>query len=156
MTTKQLLKRLLERCEVNEETGCWEWTAGTFGGRYGQFKVERQPMLAHRLSYEVHKGKFPQYLQVCHTCDNGLCINPDHLFLGTSLTNNRDKIAKGRDNYCYGANRPDAKFTMAQVRRIREFSLVGIATSELAKFFKVNAETIRKIILHKSYKEEFA
>lgn len=39
-------------------------------------------------------------LFVCHTCDNRLCINPDHLFLGTAKDNNMDMKSKNR-NYVF-------------------------------------------------------
>jgi hypothetical protein len=152
---KTIIKRFETKFIKKGADDCWEWEAGTFGGRYGQFKFNGNPTLAHRIAYEIHYGPFPAHFNVCHTCDNGLCVNPNHLFLGTSLDNNRDKIEKGRDNYGYGAARSDAKFTMPQVRRVREFSSTGTPTSELASLFKVDPETIRKIILHKTYKEEF-
>src|SRR4051794_32506507 len=81
--------------------GCWEWTAGVFkSGGYGQFNMrvagKRQPYRAHRISYELAHGPIPSDLCVLHECDNRVCVNPAHLFLGTRGDNCDDMHAKGR------------------------------------------------------------
>jgi HNH endonuclease len=74
---------------------CWVWTAG--GGRYGQFSTGKgRNHLAHRFAYELTVGPIPAGLLVCHHCDNGLCVRPEHLFVGTQLLNRRDCVQKGR------------------------------------------------------------
>lgn len=58
-------------------------------------------------------------MHVCHKCDTPLCINPDHLFLGTHSDNMRDKETKGRANHAIGNRHPRTKLTPEQVMEIR-------------------------------------
>jgi len=80
--------------------GCWNWLGATsFKGRkwsYGIINKDKKPYLAHRVSWELHNGPIPKEMDLCHKCDNTLCVNPDHLFLGTQADNNRDRDLKGR------------------------------------------------------------
>ena len=79
---------------------CWLWTGSVLtnqrGDKRGTMMVNRRRITAHRLSYELFVGTIPEELSVCHTCDNGLCVNPSHLFLGTQQDNVTDSIIKGR------------------------------------------------------------
>lgn len=83
---------------VEKTDGCWNWRTrrGLAPYAYGQARLFRRPLGAHRLSYMMHVGEVPQGLQVCHRCDNPRCVRPDHLFLGTIGDNMRDRTAKGR------------------------------------------------------------
>ncbi len=78
------------------ESGCWEWKrrSHTFG--YGAVSFQGRNIPAHRAMWILHFGSIPDGLLVCHKCDNPPCVNPDHLFLGTSTDNNRDMLSKGR------------------------------------------------------------
>lgn len=99
---------------------CLECSGGNING-YATVKLNGVYYFAHRLAYRLAKGRDPGQKLVCHTCDNPPCCNPLHLFLGTTLTNMRDKIAKGRarSNPPMGIDHCNAKLTVAKVRAIR-------------------------------------
>lgn len=98
MEKEELREYLLARC-IKNKNGCWEWTLSRAQG-YGKFmNKQRKRVMAHRESYKAFIGEIPKGLLVCHSCDNRLCINPDHLFLGTYKDNMDDMVKKGRNNY---------------------------------------------------------
>lgn len=116
--------RISQKVAISEATGCWEWTAAKGKDGYGMFCVGGKTRGAHRISYEAHRGPIPQGGIVCHKCDNRLCVNPDHLFLGTQADNVADRNAKGRQ--ARGTKQGSAKLTEADVLAIR-------ATPELSQ-----------------------
>lgn len=68
------------------EDGCWLWTGNTNNGGYGIFWYNDRTGLAHRWSYEHHKGPLGA-LYVDHLCRTRLCVNPDHLEKVTAREN---------------------------------------------------------------------
>ena len=112
------------------------------GGKFGGM------LLAHRVAWELAYGPIPSGLFVCHHCDHGLCVRPDHLFLGTSRQNVRDMMAKGRDQFT-GERQHQAKLTEELVREIRQSPETGRA---LAKRFGVTFQTVSDVRRWKHWK----
>ncbi len=91
--------RFWSKVNKHNGSGCWLWTASTVKG-YGQIASvvngKRRPVYAHRVSWEMAYGPITDGLSVLHKCDVPLCVNPDHLFLGTQPDNLADARSKGR------------------------------------------------------------
>jgi hypothetical protein len=90
------LHRFFSKFTQRSPTECWPWTATIDRDGYGRMKVGGKSQRAHRLAYALRIGPVPDGLSVLHRCDNPCCVNPDHLWVGTSSDNMRDMATKGR------------------------------------------------------------
>ena len=94
---KPLIERFWEKVVITD--GCWEWIGAKTRrvSGYGAIRDERGGrVLAHRFSYSYHIGEIPKGFLVLHRCDNPLCVNPSHLFIGTQRDNMEDMRKKER------------------------------------------------------------
>lgn len=146
----QKLKDAYEKHVIRKE-GCWDWKGPQRSFGYGALSTDRYGCQdAHRASWIIHKGEIEAGLCVCHKCDNPVCSNPDHLFLGTPIENNQDKIDKGRANYStpprfIGENNKSSKLDDKKVVEIKHLLLSGHTLSDISERYKVNRTTIFKI-----------
>lgn len=150
---------LRQRFEANYTpepfSGCWLWTGAYFSTGYGALSINNQNARAHRVSWELNRGPIPQGLLVCHKCDTPACVNPDHLFLGTNLDNQRDMIAKGRADRTNhfpktcGSNHPPARLTENDVIEIRNSSETN---SVLALRFGLGVAHVGNIIARRIWR----
>ena len=96
---------------------CWTWMASSTNEGYGKIFFERRLHLAHRKWWEVTNGPIPVGMYLCHKCDNPICVNPNHMFVGTPADNARDMIRKQRG--AQGEKQHMAKLTAERVMAIR-------------------------------------
>ncbi|SRR6266404_6440593 len=96
MISEKTKSLFLKKIHISSD-GCWHWTAGLFKKLgYGKFNLNGTTSYAHRVMFMMIKGEIPKGYDICHTCDNRLWINPEHLFLGTRADNMKDARNKGR------------------------------------------------------------
>jgi len=101
-----------------DSNGCWNITSHKpLRSGYVQLNRGEDRGLAHRVHYVKYKGEIPKGLIVRHTCDNRLCINPDHLIVGTYKDNMQDAIDRNRNQY--GERHAKAKLKEVDVINIR-------------------------------------
>lgn len=72
--------------------GCWLWLGPPTKSKtpYGRYHHS----YAHRKAYELFIGPIPPGMNVLHRCDVGICVNPEHLYLGTDTDNVRDRLER--------------------------------------------------------------
>lgn len=106
--------------------------------------------LLHRVVWEYYFGTIPEGMCVCHKCDNRICVNPDHLFIGTIADNNKDRDTKGRHIALYGEDHGGNKLTKEQVIEIR--NLTGKAKQkDIGKQYGISQIHVSRIQRHISW-----
>lgn len=71
-------------------TRCVDWTGGVSGGGgYGQISVGGRARGAHRMAWQLERGRIPRGQQLDHLCRRPICVNVAHLELVTSRENSR-------------------------------------------------------------------
>lgn len=140
-----------------QEDGCWIWTGATRGHMgYGaaQHRALRRLEATHRISWMLTHGEIPQGMFVLHHCDVPLCVNPEHLYLGSALDNMRDKCERGRRPTVAGAANPRSFLTPEKVAEIRaRYAAGGVSQQRLADEYGVHQTTISHAIIGMTWKE---
>ena len=147
---KTTTERFMDKVSMVPFSGCWLWTGAVVEAvGYGRFGMPNDGIdYAHRASWRLFKGDIPKKIFVCHHCDVRICVNPEHLFLGTPKENMRDAANKGRIVMPTTAqrlrteNQPMSKLSNDEVRTIRASSATQ---SALASRFGVDQSVISKI-----------
>lgn len=141
---------------------CWKWRGKPVGPRrqqYGRFSVGREIVRAHRLAFFLFHGFISNSLFVLHRCDHPLCVNPNHLFLGTHADNIKDEVSKGRARkrplvngvsglvYKTGRGKHSGmrKLSEDDVLRIRQLLYQRESDTDIARKFGVAISTVSRI-----------
>jgi len=127
---------------LDEETGCWVCMLQPNQERPYTYLNGKHVTVA-KLSYLLHKGPIPKSIEVCHTCDNPRCVNPEHLFLGTKRDNQLDKVSKGR--HATGSKNGAAILNEEAVAVIKQLLINGKSQKNIAKTFGVSISCISMI-----------
>lgn len=132
---------------VEKTEGCWLWAGPLNAGGYGRCWLHKE-RCAHRASFLLTHGSIALGKQILHNCpggDNRRCVNPAHLYEGTSTDNNRDTVRKGRY--------PGCKFSDDQIRALRATYNYGeYSMPRLARDYGVSSSTICQIINRDTYR----
>lgn len=144
-----LRESFMEKWQPEPNTGCWLWTgwsacADGYGSISRRIGNKDKILRAHRVSYELFKGPVPAGLFVLHQCDTPACVNPAHLFLGTSQDNASDKVRRGRAERWRNHKHPSLKLSNEQVKELRRLSKT-MRTCELAKHFGIAESTASQL-----------
>lgn len=145
--------RFWSNVEKTDEQQCWHWLRHKNKLGYGVVGVGRKTALAHRVAYELVRGKIPNGMLVCHRCDNPSCVNPSHLFLGTDKDNMADCISKGRRASCRWESNGRARLTRIQVAEIKSRYKNGETILELATQYPVGKSQIYNIVSGSQWRE---
>lgn len=146
------LKQLFEKNVIKQE-GCWGWRKRPTTFNYSSLSGgKNKTVLGHRISWMIHNGEIPNNLWVLHKCDNPICTNPDHLFLGNHKDNMVDCAQKGRRNVNYGVGHYRAKLNDDKVKEIKMLIKNGYSQSHLGNKFNVSPSTIQNIADEKTWK----
>ena len=121
---------------------CWEcyshycdsngYPVSTINGKFDRI---------YRHFYKKFKGDIQKGLVIRHTCDNRLCINPEHLIIGTHADNVKDRVERGRS--AKGMKNGRSKLNIEQVKLIKTDNTTP--KTQLAKRFGVDPKVIRDI-----------
>jgi hypothetical protein len=127
---------------------CWQWSGSRGPGGYGIFHHDGRSTLAHRFSFAL-AAALSDEMCVCHHCDNRLCVNPGHLFLGTHEDNMRDMAAKGRGRGpgLKGRRNPAFKLEPQDAAAIRsEYACGGVSQAEVGRKYGVSSQTVSLVV----------
>jgi hypothetical protein len=150
-----LKKYVSERSKLRENS-CIEWTLTPGSDGYGKAKIEGKTYRAHRVAWESVNGQIADGMVICHKCDNPMCVNVDHLFVGTPADNMKDKMGKGRykGGPAFWANKDQRKGSMNFNAKLNESIAIEIkkliaegkeSLSCIAKKFSVSGGLISQI-----------
>jgi len=143
---KERFEKYIERIPFS---GCWIWLASVRKGSrdnlfYGCAWNGSRNVRAHRYAHELYIGPITDGLNVLHRCDVSLCVNPSHLFLGTSADNTMDCARKGR---LYAP-----RLSIDAVRDIRARHLAGVSQKALRIEYGISKTLISQVVLRQIWR----
>jgi hypothetical protein len=148
--------RFMRRVNMAKGDECWTFQGRLSNKGYATFdwrapwEDRSRGHPASRMMWLILNGRIPDDLEVCHSCDNPACCNPEHLWLGTHKENMEDMSKKGRGGKAgrKGSAHHGAKLREADVLAIRTATA---SISDLARQYAVTEENIHRILKRKTW-----
>ena len=140
-----VMDRFMDKAVPVSESGCWIWIGGVTGSGYGAMKINGKMVGAHRVSYDLHNADLCGDREILHSCDNPLCVNPDHLSAGTHQDNMADQVAKQR--HAIGSRNHFSSLDEGKVSKIKEQLRLGREGKDIAAEFGITPPAVSKIKL---------
>jgi hypothetical protein len=145
---EKVILRFWSNIEVNGKDDCWPWLSYLTSQGYARFRYLQKHYLASRVMFYLIYGVDPGELSACHECNNPVCVNPNHLYLGTQSENLKQAYQDGRKY-----RRNFAKLTEVEVLHIRDRLDEREVASKLATEFGVDRGTIYSIKSRQSWSD---
>lgn len=135
--------------KIDPITGCFICISHHTSRKYEcpQIKINHHQMRVPRYVYEMFNDDLTKDKIVRHTCDNPLCINPNHLIIGTHADNVTDRVNRKRN--AVGESNGRHKLTKESVVEIYFSSLTQ---TELSKKYNIDRTVIRDIWYKRKWK----
>ena len=80
---------------------CMVWKYNLNRGGYGTVTIDGKQELAHRVAFCKTRGPIPDGRQINHLCNRPYCVQPSHLYAGTSQDNRDDSQVFGKEERHY-------------------------------------------------------
>lgn len=124
---------------------CVKWNGKVNSRGYGYLWHKGRNRVAHAVAWETANGiPVPGGMEVCHRCDNPLCVNPEHLFVATHAQNMRDCADKGRRTL--GELSAKAKLNWRKAGAIRALWASGWSLRQIGRRYGVDSKTVHAIV----------
>lgn len=135
------LRPFWEKVNQSQPEGCWPWTGYIGPSGHGRTQHKYTSILASRKAWVLTHGEVRGGLSVLHTCDNQLCCNPAHMYLGTRADNMIDRWQNTPAAERGQRNRRSV-MTEERIMEVVTERAKGATLVELANKFRVHKQTI--------------
>ena len=159
------LKRILSKLNIQNlhKNDCWIWN-GTVsdkinkGHQHGIIWYNKKYVCVHRIMYHNYIEDVPEYthngLIVLHNCshiNNGRCINPWHMRLGSKKDNTLDAMKENTLNLLKSNEENHmSKLKNKEVLEIRELKNNGLSQKEIGKKYGINQSQVSRYLNNKT------
>lgn len=141
--TVKIVNRFMAKIKpYTSNNECWIWKNGL---QRPQFGINGVLYYASRVAYYIHYSKDPYPFLICHSCDNDLCVNPYHLWLGTDSDNSIDTSNKGRHPSQWHTKHVNTE-ELINLYNTGEYTILELATK-----YNIARDTIREFLRKEGY-----